>query len=337
MPRGFDRPTSSSLSRSTNAGAREPLQQSSAQTKSAQYETPVVTQNTDEQPQTLAARRKPTHSALLLPQLLNEPQPDSPARKTPSYLQGKNPYGQVLDQLEHPYREPKGAAAGPPSQAGASVSGRPRTSGSFEFKTRVPPIDSDRTASAPIAEQNPAPLRQLTKPVSVGAARQLFESRAAQDRQGPLLPPARPAFVGSVSVKEKAQVKHNSSLKNEAEVLPPSVVVRKASEFSDSLDSKDLPVAQDPLRIKDDSTARRRSTNIFDAKSRDVKFPNGQRQVDKSTYGSHEPCHASLAALGRRREANDLHRAEEPVSRPFSLTSVPVAETGEEFILESRI
>jgi hypothetical protein len=333
MPRGFDRPTSSSLSRTTNAGAREPLQQSSAQTRLAQYETPVPTQNTSEQtqPQTLEARRKSTHSVLLLPQLLNEPQPDPPARKSPSYLQGKNPYGQVLDHVEHPYREPQGATAGPPSQTGASIGGRPRTSGSFEFKTRVLPIESERTTSTPIADQNPASLRQLPKPVSVDATRQLFESKCAQDRQGPLLPPARSAVVERVPAKAKAQAKHNSLPVSKAEVKSPSIVVRKAAELNDSLGPEARPVTHDTLRNEHESTARRRSTNIFD-----TKFPDDQQQVDKIASGTHEPIHASLSVLGRTREANDRHRAEEPVSSPSSLRSGPVAETGEDVTSEER-
>jgi hypothetical protein len=332
MPRGFDHPTSSSLSRTINAGAREPLRQPSAQTRPAQYETPVLNQNSSEstQPQTLETRRKSTHSALLLPQLLNEPQLDPPARKSPSYLQGKNPYGQVLDHVEHPYREPKGATAGPPSQAGGTVGSRPRTSASFEFRTRVPPSESERTSSTPIAEQDPARLRQLPKPVSVDAARQLFEIRATQNRPGPLLPPARSAVVSRVPTKAKAQAVHHLPPASKAEVPSLSVVVKKATEKNDALVPEDIPVTYEISSKEHDSTARRMSTDIFDNKSRDTMFPGDQRQVDNSTFGTHEPRHASLAVLGKIRPTNDRHRDKAYVSSMSSLISGPVAETEED-------
>jgi hypothetical protein len=142
------------------------------------------------QPQTLLARPKSTQTTPILTQLSYETQPVPSGRKSPAYLQGRNPYGQVLNKVEHPYRKPKDTAEGPPSQSSANVFGRPRTSGSFEFRTRPAPVRPEQTTSAPDAQQKPPPPRYPPTPVSVQATREFFESRAILDRQRCLQTPA---------------------------------------------------------------------------------------------------------------------------------------------------
>jgi hypothetical protein len=188
MPRGFDQPTSSSASRATNTGSREQTQQpSTTRTRQGRFEAPAQPPGAGEPP---SSRRKSTNPpALTIPQQSGEPQPPSAGRKSPAYLQGKNPYGQVLDRIDHPYREPR--ADGPPSQAGASIEGRPRTSGSLEFKTRPRPQEPDPEQSAPSSDPRPpAPGR---RPMSVRTAKNFFDTKASQHPSAPPLPPSATA------------------------------------------------------------------------------------------------------------------------------------------------
>jgi hypothetical protein len=226
MRRGLDQPTSSSTSRATNTGTRDPTQQALTRTGQTRYEAPNATQciRKQNQQQTLVTgRRSSQQPLLLLPQLLGEPQPPSPGRKSPSYLQGKNPYGRVLDKVEHPFRKPKDAAAtgGPPSQVGATVNGRPRTSGSFEFKTRAISEEPSRKMFASDIEQRLLQPRQPPKPVSVKATRSFFESRAFQDRSDPRLPPSGVADVTiSVPARKSPRIQQ-LSLPSDSEPISP--------------------------------------------------------------------------------------------------------------------
>jgi hypothetical protein len=185
MPPGFDQPTSSSASRAANTGSREQTQQpSTTRTRQGRFEAPTQPPGAREP---LSSRRKSTNSAALtIPQQSGEPQPPSAGRKSPAYLQGNNPYGQVLDRIDHPYREPR--ADGPPSQAGANIEGRPRTSGSLEFKIRPRPQEPDPEQSAPSsAPRPPAPGRRL---MSVRTAKNFFDTKGSQNASAPPLPPS---------------------------------------------------------------------------------------------------------------------------------------------------
>jgi hypothetical protein len=127
---------------------------------------------------------------------LNEPRPTSSRPKSPAYLQGKNPYGEILDKIEHSYKDSKPTATRPPSQLGSSVEGRSRTSGSFRFTARPMQPESERTVAAPAAQPPLWSTRQTTTPVSVQAAKNFFESKASQDRAAPHVPPeASPAIA----------------------------------------------------------------------------------------------------------------------------------------------
>lgn len=96
--------------------------------------------------------------------------------KTPAYLRGRNPYGTVLDRIEHPYRDPRPAATGPPSQIGAGPRGRLRTAGAFRFKTRDPSAQPKPAANEQDSlRRQPIP-EQPIKSSAVKAARSMFES-----------------------------------------------------------------------------------------------------------------------------------------------------------------
>jgi hypothetical protein len=392
MPRGFDQPTSSSASRATNTGPREQTQQpSTVRTRQGRFEAPAQTPGAGEP---LSSRRKSTNPlSLTIPQQSGEPQtqPASAERKSPAYLQGKNPYGKVLDRIEHPYREPRAAptADGPPSQAGSSIEGRPRTSGSLEFKTRprprLRPQEPQPEHSAPSSDTRPPapPGRRL---MSVLTAKNFFDTKASQNpsatvgskrgvapkRQPPSPSRDRPARTPSpkqtrtpspkpVPTTETEQADTGlllSRLTNsvpidvalsvipfiqtpadqpvsdvgkadsptthivEAYQHPPDVSIRRATPPSDVALPVDEPSGID---FEQESTSRRRSTNIFDNSPPDAK-PLGSRSVgDSSTLDA--TSNAPLIAVEESKSTDQRGTSEETVRPPSPRRLMPAAET----------
>jgi hypothetical protein len=123
------------------------------------------------------------------------PQPKSSGHKSPAYLQGKNPYGEILDRVEHHYTDSEPAAAGPPSQLGSSIEGRSRTFGSIKFTGRPMQPETKRTVAAPTAQPALLSTRHAPKPVSVKAAKALFESKASQGETAPPFPPTASSVI----------------------------------------------------------------------------------------------------------------------------------------------
>ncbi|KAH6619978.1 hypothetical protein C7974DRAFT_224138 [Boeremia exigua] len=191
MRRGFDQPTSSSLSRAS--GTREPAQ------RTRQGRNDALTQS-----EPIVTRSSPSN-----PPVLKLPQPDiglPPApsgRKSPAYLEGKNPYGQILDSIDHSYRRPK-VELEPSSQVGAISEGIPRTAG---FKT-FPEVGAE-PVRVNVPDALPLPLlssRTPAKPVSVRAAKEFFESKSSQSRSAPLFPPTGTAAAAKVVNAKKPVV-----------------------------------------------------------------------------------------------------------------------------------
>ncbi|KAF2856508.1 hypothetical protein T440DRAFT_549884 [Plenodomus tracheiphilus IPT5] len=203
MPRGFDQPTSSSASRTTDTGSREqPAQPSTTRTRQGRYEVSAPTQGAGEPKQPQSQRRPTNPASLDISHHSGEPQTSGPTLKTPAYLQGKNPYGQVLANVEHPYREDKvavGTAVGPPYQMGANVQGRPRGSGAVRDVARSTPAEPEpeRTSVAPDSRPPLPPPRQPPKPASVQAAKNFFETKASQSRSAPPFPPASATIIAA--------------------------------------------------------------------------------------------------------------------------------------------
>ncbi|KAF2997426.1 hypothetical protein E8E13_005860 [Curvularia kusanoi] len=176
MRRGFEQPTSSSVSRCTGTGAREQAQR----TRQGRNDAPT-------QASSIPARRNlSTQPCLTIPQqpVGNPPVPPELGRKSPAYLEGRNPYGQILDNIDHPYRKPKDIG-GAPSQIGATSESRPRTSGSFHFKTRpesktVSDSEISKLGSVPPSQPRQTPM----KPVSVQAAKNFFEAKSSKVLSG---------------------------------------------------------------------------------------------------------------------------------------------------------
>lgn len=138
-------------------------------------------------------------------QNLNTPQTTPWRPKSPSYLTGKNPYGRILDDVEHPYRKPR-APPGPPSQLGSNMGGRPRTSGSFRFTTRpTPPPAPERKVSVD-GPPTPPPLpprRPPQKKFSVQDAKSFFEKKAAESRKELPLQPTGAVIANVASADSK--------------------------------------------------------------------------------------------------------------------------------------
>ncbi|KAL1797012.1 hypothetical protein ACET3X_005552 [Alternaria dauci] len=120
------------------------------------------------------------------PQSSSESQPFPAGRKTPAYLQGRNPYGQVLDKVEHPYREPKGVTttAVPPAQAGSGIETASRASGPSDSKPQSRAQEPERR------DPKTAPSSSRPQiPKSVRSAKEYFEARASQYQSTSLVPP----------------------------------------------------------------------------------------------------------------------------------------------------
>jgi hypothetical protein len=250
MRRGFDLPTLSSASRTS---AYDQAQQPPSRTRQGRNDAPAPADPT-------SARRKWTNQpSLTLPQQPTTLQPSSSPRKSPAYLEGKNPYGQILDDVDHPYRQPR-TTGGAPSQLSVNTASESRTPG---FSEANPQLKHRPEPEPKVTTPDPLPLsfvRQLAKPVSVQAAKDFFESKAAQSRSAPSLPPAQAAVIAKGAVARKQvnrpqpptsplyQPKYEatqpvpttesmSRIKGEPKPDEKSILTRQPSEASTQLDS----------------------------------------------------------------------------------------------------
>lgn len=194
MRRGFERPTSSSTSRSFGTAFQQPRR-----TRQGRND---ISPQADS-----STRRDPLNQPnLTLPQQSSDIASIPPERKSPAYLEGRNPYGQFLDNADHSSRRIK-ALGGAPSQIGATPEGRPRTSGSFQFKTR-PDADANAEHKQEVTTPKVSPslvsVRTQPKPVSVQAVKEMFESKLSQYSSTPLLPPPQPATSKDLDVREQS-------------------------------------------------------------------------------------------------------------------------------------
>ncbi|KAF1933962.1 uncharacterized protein M421DRAFT_140 [Didymella exigua CBS 183.55] len=194
MRRGFDQPTSSSASRSSGTASREHTQR----TRQGRNDAPV-------QADSISARCKSSNQPrLVLPQQPSDFQLASSGRKSPAYLEGKNPYGQILDNVEHPYRRPK-TTGGAPSQIGATSEDRPRTAGSFQFRTRPESkAEPEREVNAQDPSSPPPPPKTPAKAISVRATKDFFESKASQSGSALPFPPPRVSATAKGAVPRSA-------------------------------------------------------------------------------------------------------------------------------------
>jgi hypothetical protein len=182
MVRGHEPPITPSAPQSSSRGTLETAKQSSL--RPSDNPQPPTVRGTGDSGQPHSTRRRkslPRHD--FTPQQdLSEPRPSQP--KSPAYLHGKNPYGQILENVDHPYRKPR--TDGPPSQIESSIERRPRTTGGSSFTTR--PLQSK-------SELPQLGARQPQKPISVQAAKNFFETKAAEHGTGTRFPPPATATI----------------------------------------------------------------------------------------------------------------------------------------------
>jgi hypothetical protein len=193
MRRGLAKQTSHAANRTSDTGNGPPNQQPLSRSRPAQHRAPLSRHVAEDQDQARPrSARRHSYQPLTTPSSKQSQDVQSaPERKAPAYLQSKNPYGQVLDAVEHPYREPRAAhEALPAAQAGASPDSRPRTAGVFHFKTRLTPVEPERTVAASTSEPRRSPPRQPAKHISVQAAKNFFERKAFQAESASCIAPS---------------------------------------------------------------------------------------------------------------------------------------------------
>jgi hypothetical protein len=318
MPRGFDQPTSSSASRAANAGPREQSQQqSNRRIRQGRFEAPATIPGAGEAKQSsLTASRRTSNDPIAspLPQSSGEPQSFPAGRKSPAYLQGKNPYGQVLDRIEHPYREIKAETtiAVPSAQAGSSIGERSHASGLSDSKTRSRAYELER--SDPIIA--PSLSRPANVPQSVRSAKDFFETRASHYPSTPLPPPST-IGVGRKSFAPKSQPPSGE--------CAPTITIGTATPPVDMTDHE----GKYDHDVEPESMARRRSTNIFAGKPEDVR-PFGIDLRAASDSPAQDPIpEGPLAGNGKQRLVDKSDPSDEVVRRLSIRSSIPAAETRE--------
>ncbi|KNG44280.1 atp synthase delta mitochondrial precursor [Stemphylium lycopersici] len=206
MPPGFDQPTSSSTSRAINTGFCE--QTSPSQTirrRLGRFENPVpVTCPKKSNPSPLVPTQNDATDppTLTLPEQPIRCQRTSPTgRKSPAYLQGKNPYGQVLERIEHPYRKPRTTAseAEAPFELSPDADRQPNTPGGFGHRLRTLVQDPRSTDLQSHQQPAEAPFKPR-KPVSVRSIKNSYEIKFSQHPRGSALLPSALAPCGRTSV-----------------------------------------------------------------------------------------------------------------------------------------
>ncbi|KAI4620550.1 uncharacterized protein J4E87_007238 [Alternaria ethzedia] len=371
MPRGFDQPTSSSASRATNAGLREQSNQpSNIRTRQGRFEAPATIPGAGEakQPYPTTSRRKSSSpSALPLPQASSEPQLPPSGRKSPAYLQGRNPYGRVLDKVQHPYREPEAVTTAPvpPSQAGSNIGSRSPAAGVTDSKQQSLPQEPGRRGT----QTTYPPSRQPQVPKSVRSAKNFFETEAFQRPSASRPPPSVPGtsaakalapqtYPSSSSLESPAHAP-NPKLSSTADeqALDTGLLLSSLTEFYDTRESVQSVISYKqgeadecgpiittqkatPPAVPSDqgeeqyfsdkereSIGRRKSTNIFAGKSDGAKLPSLGQQTGQDSFASDNISKASLPDTGGANPIGHKDPSDEIVRRLATRSSIPAAET----------
>jgi hypothetical protein len=224
---------------------------------------PSLQQTLDTQPQPL-----PSLDSLATPQT-------TPWRsKSPSYLMGKNPYGRILDNVEHPYGERRTPAPGPPSQLGSNMGGRPRTSGSFRFITRPPPPPAPERKVSVDGPPTPPPLspaRPPQKTYSVKDAKSFFETKASESRKIPL-PPAPSATIAKGASADSRITQQPSKAESFMRTTSDHEETRAAKETpTRKVSNAALPVPRPPTEAAERRQSTQRTNPSIRANADDVK------------------------------------------------------------------
>ncbi|KAJ4358559.1 uncharacterized protein N0V89_003143 [Didymosphaeria variabile] len=341
MRRGTGLSAPSSAPPSTNTGLRSqsatqekrPVDELSARTPRGTIEQlqPSLQRTLESQPQPLPP-----------PNNLSAPQTTPSRPKSPLYLTGKNPYGRILDNVEHPYRERRAPESGPPSQLGSNMGGRPRTSGSFRFVTRpTPPPAPERKVSVdgtPRPSSLP-PARPPQKAVSVKDAKSLFETKASESRKAPPFPSARTATIAK-------DASTDSGIKQQPHKAGP--VMRSTGSSEEARPAKERPTRREissatlPIpRPQTEAAERRQSaqrTNPFTrAKADEVRprlvmrtatgFDDGERPVRRRSspkrsakvaeWSNSKSLYAAETSASARRRSTSVSTEPKPQAKPL--------------------
>jgi hypothetical protein len=372
MPQGFDQPTSSSVSPITNTGLCEQTsQQPNIRTRQGRFEAPSMLPGAEgaKPPYQTTSRCKSSNpSGLSFPQLSSESQSPPSGRKSPAYLQGRSPYGRVLDRTQHPYRGPKEVptAAALPFQAGLGIDARPSVFVAADFQThslaREPELSNTQT--------RPLPSRQSHVPKSVCSAKDFFEKEAFQRPSAAHLPPLVP---GTSTTRKLASKAHPASSSCEPPARDPSpqafasneqapgtgLLLSALTDFYDTSESvqsvipykqgesdecapivtkwKATPPAESSDQgeeqywydIERESTSRGRSTNVS-AEIPDGAKPSGLGSLAESNSSARDDItSASRPVTGEIMLVDHMGTCDEIVRRLSTRNSIPAAETRE--------
>ena len=353
MPKGFSQPTASSASRSEPSGPREQSQQTSVtRTRRGRYEVPAPKPTTGESKEPNSASSHSTSSKTPDTGPIQTPSapPLSPiAPKSPSYLQGKNPYGRLLDSVEHPYRptanplEPANAVI--PQSSSETKSRTPNPALPQVIKTAQSQSEPPTTASDIVSP--PRHSRSLPKSGTVQSAKDFFEVKASQKHQipdplsSPAIPIPRRVLVNLSTISQSA-LRHVSSPRPmppavralSGRALQPAQATSNSPTADDSDESKANGAEQHVPRIvvrkytgfegvvatgdsEVETTGRRRSTNIFDVASSEV--------IHGPIEGGHD-IDTVLSSTGMSeylQRSGDRVSSEETVRRPPKSQSTP--------------
>ncbi|KAJ4988964.1 hypothetical protein SVAN01_05588 [Stagonosporopsis vannaccii] len=267
----------------------------------------------------------PSYASLSLPSQ-EHIQSTSSERESPAYLKGKNPYGQILDGIDHPYRRPKGTG-GAPSQIGASSKGRPRTSGFFCFKTRPEAVaepELEVTVQKPLPPSS-LPLRAAETSISVKAAKEFFDSKAPQDQSGPPCPysddgaaaaaTANTATNEAVAVQQSRLFRRRSRDGGHQPVCVPSPSLLYAKQLSSSVEtsmSSYSPESLSHLEPWDQVKQNAQSRSIIMVPK--VTFRKVTTHQGSSVYDEMSSSDQSEPRSARRRSTNVFETAPQEAS-----------------------
>ncbi|KAI4935265.1 uncharacterized protein J4E92_002553 [Alternaria infectoria] len=320
------------------------------------------------QPYPTTSRRKSSSpSALPLPQASSEPQPPPSGRKSPAYLQGRNPYGRVLDKVQHPYREPEAVTTAPvpPSQAGSNIGSRSPAVGVTDSKQQSLAQEPGRHGT----QTTYPPSRQPQVPKSVRSAKDFFETEAFQRPSASRPPPSVPGtsaakalapqtYPPSSSLESPAHAPNPKlSSTTDEQALDTGLLLSSLTEFYDTRESvqsvisykqgeadecapiittqKATPPAvpsdqgeeQYFSDIERESIGRRKSTNIFAGKSDGAKLPSLGQQAGQDSFASDAISKAPLPDTGGANPVDHIDPSDKIVRRLATRNSIPAAET----------
>ncbi|KAL6151419.1 hypothetical protein ACJBU6_10402 [Exserohilum turcicum] len=332
---GYDKPTTSSTSRVINTGSREQTYPPTVQKRRNRFESPTQVTSPEEtkhaQPISSAADHSGSPALINQEQPIEHHKPPHTDRKHPGYLQGKNPYGQVLDRIEHPYREPRTTVTEDKkiTPTISELGSLPDTHSVSE-----PRPQASLPAHKPIDEQPHQQSRQVpfnTKgPVSVRSAKDFFETRSSQHSQCPPFPPSVPA----PSAKPSTRIQESVQPSNEGDIHVPSaeVIHDAAKEAPDKepppprpTESSDIVELVEPTSS---SLGDETHGSATDVPARNTPSPP---QVLVSDYG-HSESGIQKDSIGRRKSTNVF--VDPPRGAQF-LGSERVAKKGSEQVAAS--